>query len=88
MKKPWQNDLELSREVARALTKLAGGQPELSISNLGSERKWIIQLYAADLFKRFGGLNIVDKGLLPLGVNVAEQEGYLADGLVGKRPCE
>jgi hypothetical protein len=35
---------------------------------LDAERKWIIQLYSADLFKRFGGLDIVDKGLLPLGV--------------------
>ena len=54
-----------SREVSDALNKLAGAQPELSLSNLDSERKWIIQLYSADLF---GGLNIANKGLLPLGV--------------------
>lgn len=48
MKKPRQNNLEISREVAHALTKLAGAQPELSLSNLDSERKWIIQLYATE----------------------------------------
>ena len=68
MEKPWKNDLIISRNVSDCLVKLSRAQPELSLSKLDSERKWIIQLYSADLFKRFGGLNIVDKGLLPLGV--------------------
>ncbi|KAF3165696.1 hypothetical protein TWF751_008964 [Orbilia oligospora] len=30
--------------------------------------KWIFQLYAKDMMKRFGGLKIVDEGLLPMGL--------------------
>jgi hypothetical protein len=68
MATPLEGELPLSRDVYDALRKVARVQPEMSLSNLDSERKWIIQLYSADLFKRFGGLDIVDKGLLPLGV--------------------
>jgi hypothetical protein len=68
METPWKKELHLSRDVSDALRKIALVQPRMSTSSLDSERKWIIQLYSADLFKRFGGLDIVDKGLLPLGV--------------------
>ncbi|KAK6507066.1 hypothetical protein TWF481_005517 [Arthrobotrys musiformis] len=30
--------------------------------------KWIFQLYAKEMIKRFGGLKIVDEGLLPMGL--------------------
>ncbi|KAK6521450.1 hypothetical protein TWF506_001663 [Arthrobotrys conoides] len=30
--------------------------------------KWIFQLYAKEMMKRFGGLKIVDEGLLPMGL--------------------
>jgi hypothetical protein len=65
---PQKKELHLSRDVSDALRKVGRVQPGMSLSNLTSERKWIIQLYSADLFKRFGSLDIVDKGLLPLGV--------------------
>jgi len=32
---------------------------------LSSYQRWIIQLYAPDLMARFGGLNVVEEGLLP-----------------------
>jgi hypothetical protein len=68
METPWEKPLYLSRDVSDALMKFSRVQPEMSLSSLDAERKWIMQLYSADLFKRFGGLDIVDKGLLPLGV--------------------
>jgi hypothetical protein len=68
METPWEKELYLSRDVSDALIKVSHVQPKMSLSDLDAERKWIIQLYSADLFKRFGGLDIVDKGLLPLGV--------------------
>jgi hypothetical protein len=68
METPWEKELCLSRDVSDALRKVSHVQPTMSLSDLDAERKWIIQLYSADLFKRFGGLDIVDKGLLPLGV--------------------
>jgi hypothetical protein len=30
--------------------------------------RWIVQLYGPDMIERFGGLNIVDRGLLPIGM--------------------
>jgi hypothetical protein len=68
MENPWKDDLNISGEVSDAVIKLGSSQAELSPSSLDSERKWIIQLYSADLFERFGGLDIVNRGLLPLGV--------------------
>lgn len=65
---PWANDAHPSRTVTHFLSKLASAQPELAWSELSSDQKWIVQLYSADVIQRFGGLNIVDKGLLPMGV--------------------
>jgi hypothetical protein len=31
-------------------------------------QQWVIQLYSADMIGRFGGLNVVEKGLLPTGM--------------------
>ncbi|KAJ8062900.1 hypothetical protein OCU04_008150 [Sclerotinia nivalis] len=31
-------------------------------------QKWIVQLYGSDMEERFGGLNVVEKGLLPTGM--------------------
>ncbi|TGO53825.1 hypothetical protein BCON_0117g00180 [Botryotinia convoluta] len=31
-------------------------------------QKWILQLYGADMEERFGGINVVEKGLLPTGM--------------------
>ncbi|KAK6528855.1 hypothetical protein TWF694_004089 [Orbilia ellipsospora] len=33
-----------------------------------SYEKWIIQLYSKEMMRRFGGLNIVEEGLLPMGL--------------------
>jgi hypothetical protein len=42
--------------------------PEVSWDRLSSYHRWIIQLYAGDMIERFGGLTVVDKGLLPTGM--------------------
>jgi hypothetical protein len=31
-------------------------------------QRWIVQLYASDMIRRFGGLNVVERGLLPTGM--------------------
>ena len=43
-------------------------------SKLTSYDKWIIQLYGPDMIARFGGLTIVEKGLLPTGMVKMFQE--------------
>jgi hypothetical protein len=30
--------------------------------------RWVALLYGQDMIERFGGLNIVEKGLLPMGM--------------------
>ncbi|KAK2873446.1 hypothetical protein FQN49_002369 [Arthroderma sp. PD_2] len=56
--------------VRAALLELASSRklPEMNPVNMSSETKWAIQLYADELFEKCGGLSIVDKSLLPLGV--------------------
>lgn len=36
--------------------------------NLKSYTKWVIQLYGSEMIKSFGGLHVVEKGLLPTGM--------------------
>ncbi|PVH84330.1 hypothetical protein DL98DRAFT_485671 [Cadophora sp. DSE1049] len=36
--------------------------------SLSPYQQWVIQLYASNMIARFGGLNVVDKGLLPTGM--------------------
>ena len=64
---PNKSDASPSKEVTDYLLKL---DPKLDLSRhrLSLERKRVIQLYSTALFHQFGGLSIVDKGLLPLGV--------------------
>jgi len=43
--------------------------------------RWIVQLYAADMIETFGGLNVVEKGLLPTGmVNMFRQSRFKWQG--------
>jgi hypothetical protein len=71
MSQPDKQDIASSREVSRALKKLATTAYEMEDMDpgkIGSDVKWIIQYYADELFEKYGGLSIVDKSLLPLGV--------------------
>lgn len=65
---PSKSDAQPSREVDENLVALSRRQPGLNWNRLGSDRRWLIQLYSRDAFQRFGGLGIVDQGLLPMGV--------------------
>ena len=65
---PWENDIQPSRDVTDALYTLAVGTPELAWGRLGSERKWLMELYSKEVFERVGGLALVDRGALPMGV--------------------
>ena len=62
---PWKDDIAMSSSTSSAISKLAS---VLRWSHLDSNHKWLLQLYSPELLKQFGGLSIVDKGLLPLGV--------------------
>jgi len=49
-----------------------GGMPrgiqKNSWGRMDSYHRWIIQLYSQEMMQKFGGLNVVDKGLLPTGM--------------------
>ena len=50
-------------------------------SQLTSYQRWIIQLYGSDMISRFGGLNVVEKGLLPTGmVNMFRESRFKWQG--------
>ena len=65
---PGENGIQPTRDVEVDLAKLSGSNPELAWDSLGSERRWLVQLYAKESFERFGGLALVDQGALPMGV--------------------
>ena len=69
MQKPPVEDITLTSEVQDAVYEASREQyPKVSGGNQGSEQKWMIQLYSKSVMDNFGGLAIVDKTLLPLGV--------------------
>jgi hypothetical protein len=37
--------------------------------------KWVVQMYGPEMMERFGGLNVVDNGLLPIGIISELQSG-------------
>lgn len=37
-------------------------------NDLSSYNQWVLQLFSKDMISRFGGLNVVERGLLPMGL--------------------
>lgn len=62
MAQPVEKDVELRGEVKAALE----GEDEWYA--LSGYDRWVVQLFCKDMLARFGGLNVVDKGLLPMGL--------------------
>ena len=68
MRVPHQVDISPTSSVLQQLKlghydNLAGNWNDLS-----SDNKWLLQQYGEEVIQRFGGLNLVDKTLLPMGV--------------------
>lgn len=63
--------IELNSEPNESKVDIIVGREE-SKDSLGGDttnyHKWIVQLYGSDMKERFGGLNVVEKGLLPTGM--------------------
>ena len=60
---PDPEEIALSREVETGLRDFLADSVRLD-----SEKKWFLQLYAKELLEDFGGLSLVDKQFLPVGV--------------------
>lgn len=61
---PRNDEINVSADVSAALTRIT----DLRGSSLDLDQKWLLQLCSPELLWLFGGMNIVDKGFLPLGV--------------------
>jgi hypothetical protein len=48
-----------------AMAALGAAQEQYELS---AYDRWVVQLFCKDMITRFGGLNVVDKGLLPMGL--------------------
>ncbi|KAL2151939.1 hypothetical protein VTH82DRAFT_5123 [Thermothelomyces myriococcoides] len=56
-------------EPSGALAAVSAGQDKsVDWDLLSPYEKWVVQLYHKDMIGRFGGVNVVDQGLLPAGL--------------------
>ncbi|KAK6534598.1 hypothetical protein TWF281_005906 [Arthrobotrys megalospora] len=65
---PWESGVDMVGDVEAALKAAGKHVFKGREPNWRKYDKWIFQLYAKEMMKRFGGLNIVDEGLLPMGL--------------------
>ncbi|KAE8446090.1 hypothetical protein EG329_012598 [Mollisiaceae sp. DMI_Dod_QoI] len=68
MEVPGRKEIVASTNVIRSLDSFSILQPELSRSDIKSEMSWILQMYEKELMEKCGGMSIVEKSLLPLGI--------------------
>ncbi|CCC13301.1 unnamed protein product [Sordaria macrospora k-hell] len=62
LKEPYTKDVELKGDVKAAL------EDEDEWDNMSSYDKWVVQLFHREVVDMFGGLAVVDKALLPIGL--------------------
>lgn len=69
MKRPNEEDIEVSPDVMTGLNQLSSaGGINGNWHGMASYWKWVAQLYGPEMIAKFGGLSIVDAGLLPIGM--------------------
>ena len=72
LKRPVEESVDLSVPVKQALGLLKGQSNLRGIvgdwKHMDAYWKWVAQMYGPDMVQRFGGLNVVDLGLLPIGM--------------------
>ncbi|OGM48909.1 hypothetical protein ABOM_003158 [Aspergillus bombycis] len=62
---PYTKLIQITQDCRDALDAVSG---QFRLSRQGPEVKWILQLYSDDVLKRFGGMTLVEKRFLPVGV--------------------
>ena len=72
LERPKEEPIDISVQVRQALDQLRGQNNLRGITSNWSAMdaywKWIAQMYGPDMTDKFGGLNVVDFGLLPIGM--------------------
>lgn len=72
LRRPVKESIDVSVQVQHAINQLAGQSNLHGIvgdwDGMEAYWKWVAQLYGPEMVQRFGGLNVVDLGLLPIGM--------------------
>jgi hypothetical protein len=72
LKKPVEESVDVSIRVKEALGQLQGQSNLRGITpnwdSMDAYWKWIAQMYGPEMLEKFGGLNVVDPGMLPTGM--------------------
>ncbi|KAF2704633.1 hypothetical protein K504DRAFT_461383 [Pleomassaria siparia CBS 279.74] len=72
LRRPKEESVSLSVQVSQALKQLQGQSNASGITaSWGAMKpywKWVAQMYGPEMVERFGGLRVVDPGLLPIGM--------------------
>ncbi|KAF1837272.1 hypothetical protein BDW02DRAFT_637396 [Decorospora gaudefroyi] len=72
LERPQEAPVNDSQEVRLALANLSGRSNLRGITfnwnSMNAYWKWIAQMYGPEMIQTFGGLNVVDFGLLPIGM--------------------
>ena len=68
MDRPRPRGVYVAERVREALRRLARAEPGVGYEELGEPTRWTVQFYADELFACCGGLSLVDRRALPLGV--------------------
>ncbi|KAF1840745.1 uncharacterized protein K460DRAFT_321174 [Cucurbitaria berberidis CBS 394.84] len=72
LKRPAEEPIDISVQVRQALNQLQGQNNLRGItsdwSSMDAYWKWVAQMYGPEMTEKFGGLNVVDFGLLPIGM--------------------
>jgi hypothetical protein len=72
LERPAEMPIDASVQVRQALDQLQGQGNLRGITSswytMDAYWKWIAQMYGPEMIQKFGGMNIVDPGLLPIGM--------------------
>ena len=70
MEKPEERSISANPSILQALRRLTNNTRGITQSWSGMEAywRWVAQLYGPEIIERFGGLNLVEPGSLPIGM--------------------
>lgn len=68
MEVPRQRVYVPTLKVSQTMSTLVTSHPELEAGNMKGEMIWILHTHEKELVEKCGGMSIVEKNLLPLGI--------------------
>jgi hypothetical protein len=72
LRRPVEQSIDVTFQITQTITQMRGQNNLKGITSdwhsMEPYWKWIAQMYGPEMIEKFGGLNIVDPGLLPIGM--------------------